>query len=113
MIHTAIVIGITLVVCTLIYKRLIQIDISFPWLVSLIFLSALSINPEFVIKLSDILDIDYEPLAVIFVTIFILFGLVTTLLVAYTNLRKKQMKLERKIALIDLKSQEIKTNKKK
>lgn len=106
MIHLAIIIALAIAVIVLVRRELIQIDLSFPWLAALVILGLLSTQPVFVEWLAAQLGILYAPIAVVFVTIFILFGLLTVLLIGYTRLRMRQIRLVRQIAAMELDRQE-------
>jgi uncharacterized integral membrane protein len=105
MIQILIVAIIVLTTIFLLYYKLIQIDLSFPWLLSLVILAFIGINNNAVVKLASIFKIYNEPLVIVFLTFFITFGLVTVLLIGYTNIRIKQIKIIKKIALIELNAQ--------
>ena len=90
----------------LVRKGLIQVDLSMPWLFALIALGILSTNDSFVNWVGEQLGILYPPIAIIFITIAILLGLITVLLMAVTRLRRRQIQILRRIAILELKGQE-------
>ncbi len=104
MIQPLILIFIACVIIILMYYRLIQIDFTFPLLIALIGLGFIGINNELVIKIASFFKIYNEPLAIVFLTFFICLSLIVVLLVAYTQIRLKQIQLVRKIAVIELKN---------
>jgi hypothetical protein len=106
MIHLVIILALAVAVVVLARRGLIQIDLSFPWLAALLILGFLSTQPAFVEWLAARLGILYAPIAVVFVTIFILFGLLTVLLMGFTRLRRRQIMLVRQIAAMELDAQE-------
>jgi hypothetical protein len=106
MIHVAIVAGLTLVLFLLVRRDLIHVDMSFPWLVAILVLGFLSTSERFVNWAAAQLGIIYEPIAIVFLTIFVLLGLVTMLLIGYSGLRRRQIQMMRHIAAQDLALQE-------
>jgi hypothetical protein len=48
----------------------------------------------------------YPPIAVVFITIAILLGLITVLLIAFTHIRQRQLKIVRRLAELELAQQE-------
>ncbi|MBD1141543.1 DUF2304 family protein [Pelagibacterales bacterium SAG-MED32] len=105
MIQITVLFCIMIIIFILLYYRLVQVDLTFPWFLSLIILGFVGINHDLVVKLASFFQIYNEPLVIVFLTFFILFGLVTVLLIGYTNLRLKQIQLVRKIAEIELMNQ--------
>jgi len=106
MIQVVIVIALSLVLLHLVRKRLIQVELSMPWFLALIILGLLSVNADFVNWAGKTLGILYTPLAVVFVTIFFLLGLITMLLIAVTRLRFRQTQFVRRLASLELRPQE-------
>ena len=106
MIHVAIVVGLTLALFLLVRRGLIHVDMSFPWLVAILVLGFLSTNDRFVSWAAARLGIVYEPIAIVFLTIFVLLGLVTMLLIGYSGLRSRQIHMMRQLAAQDLAHQE-------
>ena len=97
-----IVIILAILIFLLIQRGLIQVDLSFPWLVSLIILGFLSINDKIVVSLASFFNLQFEPLSIVFLTIFILFGLTIMLLIGYTRLRNQHRSLLRKVISLEL-----------
>jgi hypothetical protein len=87
-------------------KGLIQVDLSMPWLVALVAFGLLSTNDGFVAWAGQKLGILYPPIAIVFITITILLGLITVLLMAVTRLRRRQMQILRRLAMLELAGQE-------
>ncbi len=102
------IIIIFLVVCLifLVRRGLIQTDLSMPWFLALILFGALSTNDGFVDWIGGTLGILYPPVAVIFITITILLGQITVLLIAFTRLRQRQMSIVRRLAELELSRQD-------
>ncbi len=106
MIHAAIIAGLTLALFLLVRRGLIHVDMSFPWLVAILVLGFFSTSDQFVSWAAARLGIVYEPIAIVFLTIFVLLGLVTMLLIGYSGLRRRQIRMMRCIAVQDLAFQE-------
>jgi hypothetical protein len=104
--HIAIVISLAVVLFLLVRRGLVNIDISFPWFAALILFGLLSTSEDFVEETAATLGIAYSPIATVFVTIFIVLGLITALLINVTQLRKQQILLVREVARLDLLLQE-------
>ncbi len=90
---------------TLIRKRLLNIDLSFPWFVSMIALAIASTSDIFIHGTANLLGIVYHPLVVIMISLFILLSLVTVLAIYLTEIRRRQILIIRKLALQDIKNQ--------
>jgi len=69
-----------------------------PWFFALILFGFLSTNDGFVDWVGAALGILYPPIAVVFITITILLGLITVLLIAFTRLRQRQLSIVRRLA---------------
>jgi hypothetical protein len=106
MIKLAIIIFLVVCLIFLVRRGLIQTDLSMPWFLALILLGFLSTNDSFVDWIGGILGILYAPVAVIFITITILLGLITVLLIAFTRLRQRQMSIVRRLAELELSRQD-------
>lgn len=106
MIHLFIVIALSTFLIILVRARLVQIDLFFPWFVSLVILGLLSTQPMFVNWIGEKLGILYPPIAVLFLVIFLLIGIVVTLTISVTRLRERQASLARHLAEIELSQQE-------
>lgn len=105
--HISIVIFLAVVLFLLVRRGLVNVDLSFPWFMSLILFATLSTSEGFVERTASLLGIVYSPIATVLVTIFIVLGLVTALLVTVTGLRHRQVLLVREIARLDLMLQEV------
>jgi hypothetical protein len=102
----AIVIGLTLVFLALVRRNLLQIDLSFPWFVALVVLGFASLNDTFVDWVASRLGIVYQPIAIVFLTIFIVIGLSTFLAVAISRVQARQTAIVRHMAQLELQLQE-------
>ena len=100
--HFLIIVCIALIFLFLLSSDLIQVDLSLPWLLALIILGFLSIQNDYIFMLANLLKIKSPPIAIIFLTIFLIAGLTVTLLICYTKLRNRHLKLIRKVCQIDL-----------
>jgi hypothetical protein len=106
MIHFAAILFLTLCLFALIRRGLIQVDMSFSWLVAIILLGFFSTSKGFVNLIATWLGILYPPIAIVFLTIFVIFALITVLLIGLTRLRDRQIKIVRHMAATDLARQE-------
>jgi len=101
-----VVVGLTLVFLGLIRRNLLQVDLSFPWFVALVALGFASLNERFIDWTASQLGIVYQPIAIVFLTIFIVLGLCTFLAVAISRIRARQIRLARRLAEIELQAEE-------
>ena len=102
MIAILIISGLAVILLIVVRKGLIHVDLSMPWLISLVAFGFLSTNNSFVAWISQKLGIIYAPIAIVFVTIAFLLGLITVLLIAVTRLRQRQIQIVRRLALLEL-----------
>jgi len=102
----SIVVALSLALLVLVRRNLVQIDLSFPLFASLVLLGFASMSDQFILWAAESLGIIYPPIAIIFIAIAILLGLITILAVAYSQLRYRQLMLLRYIAETDLRRQE-------
>ena len=102
MIELTIIILLAACLIFLVRRGHIQADLSMPWFLALIIFGFLSTNDEFVNWLGDLLGILYPPIAVIFITIAILLGLITVLLVAFSRLHQRQINIVRRLAELEI-----------
>lgn len=109
MIHILIIVGLALVLIVLVRRGLIQADMSFPWLAAIVVLGLLSTREEFVGWVAAQLGILYAPIAIVFLTIFVIFGLITVLLIALTRLRQRQIRIVRYLAATEIGRQETRS----
>ena len=106
MIALTIIIILTVCLILLVRRGSIQADLSLPWFLSLIVFGFLSTDDNFVEWVGAALNILYPPIAVIFITITILLGLITVLLIAFTRIRQRQIYIVRRLAELELAHQE-------
>lgn len=102
MTHIFIILMLLIFLIFLVKLRLVQVDLFFPWFISLIVLGLVSTKPEFVNWLGSKLGILYAPIAVLFLVIFLLIGIIVTLTISVTRLRSRQVSIIRKIAALEL-----------
>ena len=100
MIHILIVVGLALILIVLVRRGLIQAGMSFPWRAAIVVLGLLSTREEFVDWTATQLGILYAPIAIVFLTIFVIFGLITVLLIGFTRLRQRQIRIVRYLAAL-------------
>ncbi len=101
-----IIIALAIGLLLLVRRRLIYVDLTFPWFVALVVLGLASIFEDFVATVAGILGIHFEPLSVVFIAIFILLAIITTLLISVTAIRRRQIDIVRTMAMSDLAAQE-------
>jgi energy-coupling factor transporter transmembrane protein EcfT len=107
--RTLIVLAMALLFLWLVRRRLVLIDLSFPWFVALFVLGFAYNNPFIDNYLTKILMVSYPIYAVIFLTLFILFGLITIVLIMLTRDHRRQIELLRALARLELSSQEARS----
>jgi hypothetical protein len=101
-----IVIALALALLGLIRRNLLQVDLSFPLFVGLILLGFASMSDRFIHWSAAFLGIVSPPVAIIFMAITILLGLVTVLAIAFSQLRHRQLMFLRYLAETELQRQE-------
>ena len=106
MIRVAIVLALAFLPLLLVRWRLIHVDMTFPWFVALAILGVASISAESVLAIAAILGIFDAPLAIVFLTIFILLAMIVMLLIGLTSLRRRQIAIVRYLATEQLLRQE-------
>lgn len=106
MIHLAVIIFLSICLFALVRRGLIQVDMSFPWLVAIVLLGFFSTSSEFVGAIAGWLGILYPPIAIVLLSLFVIFALITVLLIGITRLRERQIKIIRHLATIELAQQE-------
>jgi hypothetical protein len=94
----------------LIRQKLLQVDLSFPLFAGLVVLGFASMSHDFIDWIAARLDILDAPRAIIMITIAILLALYTSLAVAYSRLRHRQILLIRHIVGRELSAQEKSIN---
>jgi hypothetical protein len=106
MIKLAIILFLVLALVMLVRRGLIHVDLSFPWFLAIVILALLTTQDAFVGWVAARLGIVYAPIAIVFITIFILLGLVTALLAGLTRLRRRQIQIVRYLAALELERQD-------
>jgi hypothetical protein len=109
-IHLLVILGMAMALVTLVRRGLIHVDMTFPWLVAVIVLGALSVFEGFVAWVAVVLNFAYPPIAIVFITIFVLLGLITALLIGYSRLRVRQIEIVRRIAALEIRLQNVMVN---
>lgn len=105
-VHVLIVVALALALLALVRLRLIQVDLFLPWFVAVVILGFVATRPALVDGLGAMLGILYPPIAVIFLAMFLLVGIVVTLTVFVTRLRSRLAALIEHVALAELDKQE-------
>jgi hypothetical protein len=106
MVRTLIVLAMVLLFLWLIRRRLVHIDLSFPWFLALFVLGFAYNNPLIDNHVTKILAVSYPIFAVILLALFILFGLITMVLIKVTRDHHRQIQLLRALARSDLTRQD-------
>ncbi|VAW67142.1 hypothetical protein MNBD_GAMMA09-3013 [hydrothermal vent metagenome] len=91
-----------IILLILVRQRLLNIDLSFPWFLSLIVLTYFSSSDDFIIGVAELLDIKSPPMVVVLLTLFVFLGLITVLSIYVTELRRRQVYIIRKLVLDEL-----------
>ncbi len=89
----------------LVWRKLIHIDFSFFLFIALIILGFASLNENFVTNIANLFGIKYEPIAIIFLTIFLLLCMIIMLVIFITKLNIKHTALVKKVAELELNNQ--------
>lgn len=105
-IHLAIIAALAVALFALVLLRLIRVDLFLPWFVAVVVLGFAATNPSFVNWLGARIGILYAPLAVVFLAMFLLVGVLVTLTVFVTRLRARQVAIMQHIAQLELDRQE-------
>lgn len=100
-----IILCVTFSLFVLIKKQLLNIDLFFPWFLSIVLLSIASTSSVFIQATAKIAGIKYPPLVVIIIALFLILSLATVLAVYITEIRRRQLLIIRKLALQDLDEQ--------
>ena len=106
MIQVVIIAALAIGLVLLVRRGLIHVDLSFPWFAAIIVLGFASTNESFVEWAAARVGILYAPIAIIFMVIFIILGLITVLLMSFTRLRYRQIQIVRHLAAFELARQE-------
>lgn len=104
--HLVIVLGLALTLATLVRARLIQVDLFLPWFIALAVLGLAATRPVFVNWLGLQLGILYPPIAVVFLVLFLVVGMLVTLTVYVSRLRARTAYIIQHLAAADLDAQE-------
>ena len=96
------VIFVTLAFVLLVRRKTIQVDLSFPWFVAILILGFAGLSPEFVKWTARILGIASDSFVIVVLALGLLLGIITTLSIALSRVRRRQILLIRKMALMDL-----------
>lgn len=106
MIHLLIVASLAAALMALVRAKLIQVDLFFPWFVAVVVLGFASTSPGFVNWLGSRLGILYPPIAIVFLVIFLLVGILVTQTISLTRLRARQAAMVQHLAALELGLQE-------
>jgi hypothetical protein len=107
MIKFAIALILLIALIILVRRNLLRVDHFFPLFVAIVLLGFAANSDFFVESLADGLGIKYAPLAIILLGLFIVLALVAILVIAVTQLRQSQIALIRRMAQLELDSQEL------
>lgn len=106
MIRLAIVIALAILPLVLVRKRLIHVDMTFPWFLALAVLGFASISADTVLVIAGLLGIYEPPLAIVFLTFFIILAMIVALLIGLTRIRRRQIAIVRFLAAEQLSRQD-------
>ncbi len=106
MTHLLIIGALAVALAVLVRAKLIQVDLFFPWFTGVLILGFASTNPGFVNWLGPQLGILYPPIAVVFLVIFLLIGILMTVTISLTRLRARQAEMAQHLARLELDLQE-------
>jgi hypothetical protein len=98
----AIVAALAIGFLLLVRRRLLQVDLSFPWFVALVALGFASLSDRFIDWAAGTLGIVYQPIGIVFLTIALLVGLITVQAIAISRLRERHIGLVRRLAQLEL-----------
>ena len=101
-----VVIVLAVVLLYLIRRNLLQVDLSFPLFAGLVVLGFASLSHGFIDWVAAKLDILDAPRAIIMIILAILVALSTSLAIAFSRLRHRQILLVRQVVGNDLHAQE-------
>ena len=104
--HILIIVAMAVALFAMVRARLIQVDLFFPWFVALLVLGFASTQPAFVNWAGSKLGILYAPIAVVFLVIFLVTGVVIALTVSVTRLRSRQIAIVNELARLRLDGEE-------
>lgn len=104
--HLVVVVLLAIALFWLVRGGFIQVDLFFPWFMAIVVLGFASTQPTFVNWVGARLGIQYAPVAVIFLVLFMLTGVIISLTVSVTRLRTRVAALARALAERDLDRQE-------
>jgi hypothetical protein len=91
----------------LIRQKLLRVDHSFPLFGAMVLLGFAAVSDRFIDFVAAGLGIIYAPLAVILLAIFIVLASVIVLSIVYSRLRRNLISMVRRMAEIDLDTQEL------
>lgn len=101
-----VVIVLAVVLLYLIRRNLLQVDLSFPLFAGLVVLGFASLSNGFIEWVAAKLDVIDAPRAIIMIILAILVALSTSLAIAFSRLRQRQVLLVRQVVGSDLHAQE-------
>lgn len=90
----------------LVRRRLLHIDLSFFLLLAILLLSVASLSQSFILLAASVLEIVYEPLAIVLLALFVLLCLVTLLSVYMSSAEQRDLALVRRVAALELAAQD-------
>lgn len=104
--HAVIAVLLASILVILIRRKLLHVDLSFPWFIAIVALAFVGSNEALVTQIADALDIAYAPMAIVFLTFLFVLSLIVTALIGLTRLRHRQLKTIRHVAAMELDLQE-------
>ncbi len=97
-----IILGLAVILLLLVRRGWLQSDLSLPWSAALVVLGFLSLNDSFVDWLAAQVGVVYQPIAVLLVVFFLFFGIITSLAIALSRIRLRQLQIVRYLAAMQL-----------
>ena len=101
------VLFMVLALAMLIRRNLLQVDLSFPWFLSLVLLALASTSEGFIGWVAGVFGIVNDALVVILISMGLFLGIITTLSVALSRVRQRQIRIVRQLALQDLAAKQL------
>lgn len=89
----------------LVRRNLLQVDLTFPWFLAIVVLGLASTSNSFVRGLADVFGVVSDAMAVILIAMGLMLAIITTLAIALSRIRARQIAIVRKLASQDLMQQ--------
>ena len=96
------VIILALAFVLLIRRNTLQVDLSFPWFFAVVILGFAGLSPSLVHATANLFGIVSDAMVIVLLALVALLGIVTTLAVALSRIRRRQILIIRRLAAHDL-----------